>query len=137
MPLLIGESAGARVVQIGLGTADVTASASTPVLLDSLTHDLYAAGPGASIEYAGVLVTLRHTAGYHVGVTPIVDGLALSEQTFQAVAPGPGADGVVAIRAPFRQRGVRCAVRVRQTAADGLIELVDVAAQYYVIRQTP
>lgn len=134
---MVGEAAGARVIQIGLGTADVTASSTQAVLLDATTHDIYAGGPGAAVEYAGLVVTIRHTAGYHVGVTPIVDGVSLTEQTFSASAPAMNTDGVAVVRAPFRQRGVRCAARVRQTAADGQIELVDIAEQHYVIRQTP
>lgn len=137
MPLFVGEAAGARVIQIGLGTSDVTASETTPVLFDLTTHDIYAGGPGASVQYAGIVVTLRHDAGFHVGVTPIVDGLSLTEQFFQATAPAPGSDGVVTIRAPFRARGVRIAARVRQTQADGTIEVVDVAGQAYVIREAP
>lgn len=137
MPLMVGEAAGARVIQVGLGTADVTASSTQAVLLDTTTHDIYAAGPGASVEYAGLVVTIRHTAGYHLGVTPVVDGVSLTEQTFAAAAPPSNSDGVAVVKAPFRQRGVRVAARVRQTQADGLIELVDIAEQHYVIRQTP
>lgn len=137
MPLFVGELAGARVIQVGLGTTDVTASSTTPVLFDLTTHDQYPGGPGASVEYAGIVVTLRHDQGYHVGVTPIVDGVNLTEQFFQAPAPLMGTDGTIAFKAPFRARGVRVAARVRQTQADGTIEVVDVAAQYYVIRQAP
>ena len=137
MPMFIGESAGARVIQIGLGVADVTASETTPVLMDITTHDIYPAGPGASVVFAGLVVTLRHTNGYHLGVTPIVNGVSLTEQTFTADPPVAGSDGVAVVRAAFRQRGIRIAARVRQTAADGDLELVDVAQQAYVIRQAP
>lgn len=137
MPLFVGEAQGARVIQIGLGTLDVTASETQPVLFDLTTHDAYDGGPGASVEYRGIVVTLRHDAGFHVGVTPIVDGAALTEQFFQATTPALNSDGVVPVRAPFSQRGVRVAARVRQTQADGVIEVVDVARQFYVIRQAP
>lgn len=137
MPLFVGEAQGARVIQIGLGTLDVTASETQPVLFDLTTHDAYDGGPGASVEYRGIVVTLRHDAGFHVGVTPIVDGAALTEQFFQATTPTLNSDGVVPVRAPFSQRGVRVAARVRQTQADGVIEVVDVARQFYVIRQAP
>ena len=137
MPLFVGEAQGARVIQIGLGTLNVTASETQPVLFDLTTHDAYDGGPGASVEYRGIVVTLRHDAGFHVGVTPIVDGAALTEQFFQATTPALNWDGVVPVRAPFSQRGVRVAARVRQTQADGVIEVVDVARQFYVIRQAP
>lgn len=137
MPLFVGEAAGARVIQIGLGVSDATAASTAPVLFDLTTHDAYDGGPGASVEYRGIVVTLRHDSGFHIGVTPIVDGVSLTEQFFQATAPAPNSDGVLPVRAPFSQRGVRVAARVRQTQADGVIEVVDVARQFYVIRQAP
>lgn len=135
MPLYLGEAAGARVIQVGIGPTDVTASDTTPVLLDATTHDLYPAGPGASIMFRGIVLTVRHDVGYHLGVTPIVDGVSLAEQSFQSPAPSGGL--TVVVKAPFVARGIRCAARVRQTAADGMLELVDVAAQWYVVRTAP
>jgi len=63
--------------------------------------------------------------------------VSLTEQTFTAAPPVAGSDGVAVVRAAFRQRGIRVAARVRQTAADADLELVDVAEQAYVIRQAP
>lgn len=137
MALFIGESDGARVIQVGLGVSDVTSGGTTDVLVDLTSHDQYPGGPGGVVIFRGIVVAFRHDAGYHVGVTPIVDGVSQSEQTFSAPAPDVTSDGLVTIQAPFSRRGTRVAARVRQLAADGLFEIGDVAALYVVLRTSP
>lgn len=136
MTLYIGESSGARVLQVGVGTTDATAAGTTPVLLDVLTHDLYPAGAAGSSVFRGVDVRIRHSAGASIGVTPIVDGVEQSEQTFTFPTPASG-DGVDTAEARFARRGTRLSARVRQTAATGDVELVDVAAWLVPLREVP
>lgn len=137
MPLFLGESAGARVVQVGLGVHDVTSDSTTDVCTDLTTHDAFPAGGGGVAMFRGIVVSFRHDSGYHVGVTPIVDGVARAEQTFSAPAPATGSDGLVRVLAPFSARGVRVSARVRQLQADGLFEIGDVAYLYTVVRGSP
>ena len=136
MALFLGESSGARVIAIGTGVTDATASGTTPVLLDCLTHDLYPAGAAGSSAFRGIDVRVRHDAGASLGITPIVDGQELAEQTFTFDAP-TGGDGVDTAEARFAVRGTRVAARVRQTAATGAIELIDVAAWLVPLREAP
>lgn len=136
MTLFVGEADGGRVLQMGLGTTDATAASTTPVLLDVLTHDLYPTGAAGDSVFRGIDVRVRHSAGASIGVTPIVDGEELPEQTFTFAAP-TGGDGVDTAEARFAVRGTRVAARVRQTAATGDVELIDVAAWLVPLREAP
>lgn len=133
-PLFVGELAGARVIQIGVGVSDATASGTAPVLFDVLTQDIFPNDGGASMLFHGLIVTIRHTNGYSIGVTPIVDGASDPEQTFMAFSAPAGSDGIQTVKAPFRLRGERCACRVRQLAASDVVELVDIALEYVLLR---
>jgi hypothetical protein len=121
---------------VGTGTTDATAAGTTDVLMDVLTHDLYPTGAAGDSVFRGVDVRVRHSAGASIGVTPIVDGVELPEQTFTFSAPSVG-DGVDTAEARFARRGVRVAARVRQTVATGDVELVDVAAWLVPLREAP
>lgn len=135
-PLFVGELSGARVIQVGVGVSDATSDSTTAVLFDALTQDIFPGDGGASVLFEGVFVTLRHTNGYSIGVTPIIDGVDDAEQTFSAFSAPAGADGVQTVKAFFRVRGERCACRVRQIAATDVVELVDIALLYVPIRST-
>lgn len=135
-PLFIGESSGARVIRVGTGTTDVTSAGTTGVIFDILTHDLYPAGAAGSSVFRGIDVHVRHSVGASIGVTPIVDGEELSEQTFAFVTP-VSTDGIDTAKVRFAQRGTRISARVRQTAATGDVELIDVAAWLVPLREAP
>jgi hypothetical protein len=135
-PLFVGELSGSRVIQVGVGTTDVTASTTTAVLFDATTQDEFPMGGGASVLFHGIKATLRHTNGFSIGITPIVDGTPDVEQTFMASSASVGTDGIFTAYAPFRLRGERCAARIRQIAATDVVELVDVALEYVPIRGT-
>jgi len=134
MSLYVGELAGARVIQVGIGVSDVTASGTVPVLFDATTQNTFPGDGGASVLFHGLKVTIRHNNGFNIGVTPLVDGQPGREQTFSVQSASAGTDGVFTVYAPFRQRGERCAARVRQLAATDVVELVDVALEYVALR---
>lgn len=137
MALYIGEASGARVLQVGAGITDATASGTTDVLMDLLTHDLYPAGTAGDSVFRGIDVRIRHDAGASIGITPIVDGVSLSEQTFSFPAPVGDDDAVDTAEARFAVRGTRIAARVRQIAATGSMEPIDVAAWVVPLREAP
>jgi hypothetical protein len=135
-PLFCGELSGSRVIQIGVGTSDCTASDMTPVLFDATTQDLFPADGGASVMFTQLNVTIRHSNGFTLGVTPLVDGRADPEQTFMFSGAPAGVDGIETVKAPFRLRGERVACRVRQLAATDVVELVDIAVTFVPIRSS-
>jgi hypothetical protein len=132
--LFVGELSGARVIMIGTGVSDATASDTTPVLFDALTQDEFPGGGGAHVLFHGIRATIRHTNGYSIGITPVVDGVPDVEQTFMGASASSGTDGIYTAYAPFRLRGERCAARVRQIAATDVVELVDIALEFVPIR---
>jgi len=137
VPLFIGEAAGARVIQTAAGVVDVTASGIQDVLMDVTTHPIFAAGGAGLALYRIVDVEIRHDAGYFIGITPIVDGVALAEQTFSQVPPPAGTFGVSKSKAFFTAKGTAIAARVRMTQATGTVELADIGVSFAVLRQSP
>ena len=135
MPLLLGELAGNRVLRVGAGITDAApAGATVPVLAYGELHDLYPLEGGGTVVFTQLDVTIRHTAGFKIGVTPIVDGTALPEQVFQGGAPGVNDDGQLTLEAPFRARGARCAAIVRALAAFGALEYANVQVEFVPVR---
>lgn len=128
MPMYLCESGGARILKFGQGIVNV----GTNYQLDVTTEDDVPYGPVADVAYRSIDVVLVCTAGYHVGVTPILDGVNQSEQTFSGATVG-----TVQLQAFFAKRGTRIAARVRTLSRAGDIELQDIAHSHVLIRQTP
>lgn len=137
MPLCIGQAAGGQVLAVGQGPTDWSGTAAVPVLASCTTHDMFPGGTGGSCVFRGVVVVVRHDAGYALTVTPVVDGVAQPAQAFNGGAPAAGSDGLVTLRAPLSVRGTRLAAVVQETQAFGNFELANVAAQFVVIRTAP
>jgi len=137
VPLYVAQAAGAAVLEVGTGVTDTDGTTATDVLAACETHDLFPAGTGGVCIFRGIVVNVRHDAGFAVTVTPVVDGQALSAQAFNAAALPAGSDGLVTLRAPIAERGTRISAVLQETAAFGLFEIGNVAAQFVVIRQAP
>lgn len=135
MPLLVGELAGNRVIRIGAGVSDTTPGGTQPVLALAETHDMYPLDGGGTAVFQQLDVTIKHSAGFKIGVTPIVDGRALSEQVFQGSAPGLNSDGQLTVEAPFRARGARISAIVRSLQAFGSLELGNVQVEFVPVRE--
>lgn len=135
-PLFVGELVGGRVVQVGVGVTDCTTDSTQDVLFTALTQDVFPGDGGASVLFTGLFVTVRHTNGFSLGVTPIVDGKSDAEQTFMFTGAPAGVDGIETVKAFFRLRGERCACKVRQIAATDVVELVDIALTFVPIRSS-
>lgn len=144
MPLYLAR-AGTQVLVWGLGLTQrttyppdlVIVDDDQPVLMDVTTHDVFPAGMAGDVVFHSVDVTVRHGAGYSVGVTPIVDGEALGEQRFQSPPPVAGTEGLALCQAFVRARGTRLGARVRMLASTGHVELVQIEGTGVVLRDTP
>lgn len=144
MPLYLARD-GAHVLRWGIGLTQrttyppdlVIADSDEPVLMDATTHDQFPAGQAGDVIFHSVDVTIRHTSGYSIGVTPIVDGVSLGEQTFSAPPAVAGSEPVAFCQAFIRQRGTRLGARVRMLASTGRVELVQIEGTGVVIRESP
>lgn len=127
--LFLGEYTGARILQYGTGISQI----GDDYQLDVTTWDVAPAGDMGDVVFRSVDVSFAFTNGYSIGVTPIVDGVELAEQTFSG--SGSGENGQA--QAQFAARGTRIAARIRTLARSGDIELRDAMVSYAVIRTTP
>ena len=123
-----GESNGARIFKNGVGIAQV----GDPYQMDLQTWDLVPAGEMGDNTFRSVDVSIRCTNGYHIGVTPIVDDVALPEQFFNGVGTLSAQ-----LQAFIGQRGTRLSARVRTLLVNGDIEVRDVSASFVVLRLVP
>lgn len=123
-----GEAGGARVLAYG----DATSQVGTDFQASLETWDQTPAGESGSVLFRSIEVTFAATAGYSLGITPIVDGVSLPEQTFNA--PGTGEFEAQAF---FATRGRRCAVSLRTISRTGDLDLHNIQLSHYPIRSTP
>lgn len=123
-----GEKTGARVLAYG----DATTQVGTDFQCELETWDAIPTGEVGDNLFRSIDVSFEAVSGYHIGITPTVDGVALSEQTFS------GSDtGEVECQAFFATRGTRCSALVRTIARSGDLHLHNVAVSHVPIRRTP
>lgn len=124
----LGEKAGARVLAYG----DATTQVGTDFQASYGTWDLIPMGEVGDVLFRSIDVSFEAVSGYNIGVTPIVDGARLAEQTFS------GADtGEVEVQAFFATRGTRVAAIVRTISRSGDLYIHNVAIGHVPIRRTP
>lgn len=128
--MLLGESSGARILAVG----DTITQVGTEYQLDVTTWDLIPAGEVGDVLFRTIDVTLHTNSTYLIGITPIVDGVSLTEQTFSGT---PDSGGEVQCQAYLAERGTRIAARVRTLSRTGAIALHNIASSFVVIRATP
>jgi hypothetical protein len=124
----LGEKSGARVLAYG----DATTQAVTDFQCQLWTWDLIPVGEVGDALFRSIDVSLNAVSGYSIGITPIVDGQSLAEQTFS----GPDT-GEVECQAFFAERGTRCSALVRTIARTGDITIHNVQCSFVPIRSTP
>lgn len=124
----LGERAGGRVLAFG----DSSTQVGDDFQVDFTTWEHIPAGEVGDCLFRSIDLSLFAESGYSVGITPIVDGVPLTEQTFS----GP-TTGEVQAQAFFAVRGTRCAARVRTLSRTGGITWHNVALGYIPIRMTP
>ena len=135
-PLYLCEQSGGRIILVDSATITqvTTASTETPAL-DVETWPVIPAGEMGDCVFRSVDASVRFTNGYAIGVTPIIDGVSLAEQTFSG--SGSGRAECQAYIPANSARGNRIACRVRTLSRSGDIEVHDIEASYAVIRETP
>jgi len=129
MLLYLGEADGARILRYGVGIAQV----GDDYQLEAETWELIPAGEMGDCVFRSVGVSFEYTNGYHIGITPIVDGVELPESTF--TGSGSGIDGQA--QAFVRHRGTQLAVRVRTLSRTGDLRLMNIQVSYSPLRQWP
>lgn len=96
------------------------------------TWDLVPSGEAGDNAFRAIDVSGTMTNGYAIGVTPIVDGVSLQEQTFS----GSGT-GEFTCQAFIAARGSRIAATVRTISRAGSIELHNISADFVPLRNVP
>lgn len=132
--LYTGEARGARVFRYGAGITNATQSvgASSDYQLDVTTWDIAPAGIVGDVIFRSIDAAFTCTNGYAIGITPMVDGIALPEQTFNGAGSGEQE-----CQAFFAQRGTRVAARFRTLSRAGELALHDLTCAHWVLRFTP
>jgi hypothetical protein len=130
----LGEEVGGRLFRYGSGITNIsqTVGASTDYQLDVTTWDIVPATEVGDNVFRSIDVTFTCTNGYSVGITPIIDGVNLPEQTFNSAGTGEQQ-----VQAFIAFRGARIAARVRTLTRSGDIELHDITTSFWTIRTNP
>jgi hypothetical protein len=125
------EANGGRIFKQGVGITQV-GDVAPGYQLDLKTWDLLPAGEVGDVLFRTVNVAGRSTAGYAIGITPYVDGVAYPEQTFNSSKPGEyQLEAFVAIR------GTRLVARVRTLSRVGEVEIDNVTTAIVPLRIVP
>lgn len=131
--LYAGESNGGRIVRFGgHATSQIKTSGTESVLMDAETWDLVPMGPAGDVLFRQIIVTFKASNGYHIRVTPTVDGVALGAQDFS----GAGS-GVFVAQPWIAERGARISVRVQQVTRAGDFELLAIEVVHAPLRAHP
>lgn len=128
MALYYCESAGARIFLVNTGITQQ----GTDYQASITTWDVAPMGEVGDTYFRSIDVSGKTTNGYAIGVTPIVDGVSLSEQTFS----GSGA-GEFQAQAFIATRGTRIAATVRTISRAGDLELHNIGTAFVPIRRVP
>lgn len=129
--MYLGEATGGRILRTAVGFAQV----GDPYQLEVSTWDDRPLGDDGEAIFRWLTVLVRHTTGYNVLVTPVVDGLPLLTASFSA-GPPPGAllEEVARLRCWPLKRGNRIGAIVKTSQLFGQTEVVDIEYGYAPIR---
>lgn len=124
----LGEKSGGRVLAYG----DAATQVGTDFQAGIETWDLLPAGEMGDVLFRSIDVSFHATSGYSIGITPVVDGLSLTEQFFSGATTGE-----VQCQAFFATRGTRCSAVVRTVSRTGDLVWHNIQCSCVVIRETP
>lgn len=127
--LYLCEQNGARIIAFGIGNSQI--GDEYQFQLD--TWDLIPSGEVGDNLFRSVNVSVKAAGAFVLGVTPIVDGVEMTEQVFSS----PGMGEVVCQAFVQSGRGARCSARVRTIDRSGDLEIENVSVTYVPIRVFP
>ena len=127
-----GETAGGRVIRYGVGVTQV----GDGYQLEVRSWDVRPAGESGRVVFRKITGLLRHTAGYDIEVTPVLDGRPLPSNRFNGGPPPAGLlEAVIGFEVPVFGPGNRLdAILESVTLAAGELELVDLQVVYAPVR---
>lgn len=129
MSLYLGEANGARVLLYGVGLTQV----DTNFQPSFETWDTTPAQEMGDVVFRSVGLSFSYTNGYNLGITPIVDGIALPESTFTGAGSGENGQAQVYLK----NRGTRIAAIVRTISRTGQLTFRNIQVSTAPIRQWP
>ena len=130
MALYLGEANGARVLSVGRG---VISQVGDDYQVTLETWPMSPAGPTGDVAFRLMSVRFECVGDYSVGLVPIIDGVAQSEQTFSGSSTG----SPIICQAHVAQRGTSGALRFRTITRTGALHVLDMNVSYVVLRESP
>jgi len=124
----LGERGGARVLAYG----DALTQVGDDFQASFATWELIPTGEVGDTLFRAIDFSGSATNGYAIGITPVVDGISLTEQTFSGATVGE-----FQCQAYFAKRGTRCSAIVRTLSRSGNIVPHNVQVSFVSIRRTP
>jgi hypothetical protein len=127
----LAEAAGGRIIRMNVGLGQV----GDPYQLEVYPWDERPLGDDGEVIFRWLTVLVRHTMGYNLGVTPVVDGVALQATNFSTgPIPAGQLEDVARLRLWPMKRGNRISAIIKTVALLGPTELVDVIYGFAPIR---
>lgn len=128
MSLYLCESSGARIFLANQGISQQ----GTNYQASLTTWDVAPMGEVGDVYFRSIDVSGIMTNGLSLGITPIVDGVAQTEQTFSLTGSGEWQ-----CQAFISVRGTRISAIVRTLSRAGDVEIHQVACAFVPLRRVP
>lgn len=129
MPLYLGEATGARVILYGTGLSQIDDTYAATFT----TWDMTPAQEVGDVVFRALSLSFSYDNGYNLGITPILDGVSLTESQFN----GAGSSVKGQCQVFLGVRGTRLAATVRCISQTGQIHFLNLQATFSPIRQWP
>lgn len=129
MTLYLGEATGPRVIVYGTGLSQIDDNYQPSFT----TWDMTPAQEVGDVVFRALSLSFAYTNGYQIGITPIVDGVSLSESQFNGA--GSSVNGQCQIF--LGVRGTRIAAYVRVITQQGQYHFFNLQVTASVIRTWP
>lgn len=136
-----GQADGPRIVRYGEGHQLVQSDGSSVAYKSRIeVWDTGPAGPVGDVVFRSIDLKLRHTLGFSVTITPIVDGVA-DDNAAQSFSAGPPAGGLleeyVELQVPLAKRGVEISAVIELDSTYAVQDVVQVQASGVPLRLVP
>lgn len=128
IPVYWCEANGNRLFQYGLGLTQL----GQPYQPYLATWDMTPMGESGKCIFRAINFEVNASNGYTIGITPVIDGVPLAQQTFQ----GSGT-GEVSLEAPIFLSGRRIAAQITVLQVPGDIDIHNIRAAFVPQRQWP